>query len=70
MELESLSLVDLKNLAKEKGIPYLHGAIHGTLGQLTTFLPDGERTHEEMFFDSELPDFFAEKLDELRKEME
>lgn len=28
------------------------------------------RTHEEMYFDSELPDFFENKLNELRKEME
>ena len=27
------------------------------------------RTHEEMYFDSELPDFFKEKLAELRLEM-
>ena len=49
MELESLSLVDLKNLAKEKGIPYIHGAIHGTLGQITVFLPNSDKTYEEMF---------------------
>ncbi len=28
------------------------------------------RTHEEMYFESELPDYFSEKLDELRREME
>lgn len=28
------------------------------------------RTHEEMYFDSELPEFFENKLDELRQEME
>lgn len=28
------------------------------------------RTHEELYFESELPDFFKEKLDELRKELD
>ena len=40
---------------------YLHAKILGFVHP---------RTQEEMLFDSELPDFFAEKLDELRKEME
>ena len=44
-----LTRVIVSRKAKEKEIPYIHGAIHGTLGQLTVFLPDGERTYEEMF---------------------
>ena len=40
---------------------YLHAKILGFVHP---------RTQEEMLFDSELPEFFAEKLDELRKEME
>ena len=28
---------------------YIHGAIHGTLGQLTKFLPNEDKTYEEMF---------------------
>ena len=44
-----LTRVIVSRKAKEKGIPYIHGAIHGTLGQLTVFLPDGKRTYEEMF---------------------
>ena len=40
---------------------YLHAKILGFVHP---------RTEEEMYFDSELPQFFAEKLDELRKEME
>ena len=44
-----LTRVIVSRKAKEKGIPYIHGAIHGTLGQITTFLPDGDKTYEEMF---------------------
>ena len=40
---------------------YLHAKILGFVHP---------RTQEEMVFDSELPDFFLEKLEELRKEME
>lgn len=40
---------------------YLHAKILGFVHP---------RTGEDMLFDSELPDFFLEKLDELRKEME
>ena len=34
--------------AKEKGIPYIHGAIHGTQGQITVFLPN-TKSYDEMF---------------------
>ena len=44
-----LTRVILSRKAKEKGVPFIHGAIHGTLGQVTAFMPDGERTYEEMF---------------------
>ena len=44
-----LTRVILSRAAKEKGIPYIHGAIHGTLGQITVFLPNSEKTYEEMF---------------------
>lgn len=44
-----LTRVILSRKAKEKGIPFIHGAIHGTLGQVTVFLPDGEKSYEEMF---------------------
>ena len=40
---------------------YLHAKILGFVHP---------RTQEEMYFDSELPEFFEEKLNELRKEME
>lgn len=44
-----LTRVIVSRKAKAKEIPYIHGAIHGTLGQITTFLPDEEITYEEMF---------------------
>lgn len=44
-----LTRVIVSRKAKEKGIPYIHGAIHGTMGQITVFLPNGDKTYEEMF---------------------
>ena len=44
-----LTRVIVSRKAKEKGIPYIHGAIHGTFGQITVFLPNSEKTYEEMF---------------------
>jgi molybdopterin/thiamine biosynthesis adenylyltransferase len=44
-----LTRVIVSRTAKEKGIPYIHGAIHGTMGQITVFLPNSEKTYEEMF---------------------
>ena len=44
-----LTRVIVSRKAKEKGIPYIHGAIHGTLGQITVFLPETNKTYEEMF---------------------
>ena len=44
-----LTRVIVSRKAKEKGIPYVHGAIHGTLGQITVFLPNEGKTYEEMF---------------------
>ena len=52
--------------AKEKGIAYIHGAIHGTLGQITTFLPDGDETYENMF---NLPSFGKELTQEVIDEL-
>jgi len=44
-----LTRVIVSRTAKEKGIPYVHGAIHGTMGQITVFLPNSDKTYEEMF---------------------
>ena len=44
-----LTRVIVSRKAKEKRIPYIHGAIHATLGQITVFLPNSEKTYEEMF---------------------
>ena len=44
-----LTRVIVSRKAKEKGSPYIHGAIHGTLGQITVFLPNSDKTYEEMF---------------------
>lgn len=44
-----LTRVIVSRTAKKYNIPYIHGAIHGTLGQVTVFMPDSEKTYEEMF---------------------
>lgn len=56
-----LTRVIVSRAAKEKGIPYIHGAIHGTLGQITVFLPNSDKTYEEMF---NLPSIGKELNDE------
>ena len=56
-----LTRVIVSRNAKENGIPYIHGAIHGTLGQITVFLPNSEKTYEEMF---NLPSLGKELNDE------
>ena len=44
-----LTRVIVSRKAREIGIPYIHGAIHGTMGQITVFLPNSDKTYEEMF---------------------
>ena len=56
-----LTRVIVSRKAKEKGIPYIHGAIHGTLGQITVFLPNSAKSYEEMF---NLPSIGKELNDE------
>lgn len=43
-----LTRVIASRKANEKKIPFIHGAIHGTLGQITTFLPN-TKSYEAMF---------------------
>ncbi|MBR0271142.1 MAG: HesA/MoeB/ThiF family protein [Methanobrevibacter sp.] len=61
-----LTRVIVSRKAKEKEIPYIHGAIHGTLGQITTFLPENEKTYEEMF---NLPSSGKELTDDVIEEL-
>lgn len=61
-----LTRVIVSRAAKEKGIPYIHGAIHGTLGQITVFLPNSDKTYEEMF---NLPSIGKELNDETIREL-
>ena len=62
-----LTRVIVSRKAKENGIPYIHGAIHGTLGQITVFLPDRDESYEKMF---NLPslgkDLTADVIEELK----
>ena len=56
-----LTRVIVSRKAREIGIPYIHGAIHGTQGQISVFLPDSNKTYEEMF---NLPSLGKELNDE------
>lgn len=44
-----LTRIILSRECQTQGIPFVHGAIHGTLGEVTVFLPDGEISYEEIF---------------------
>ncbi|RAP52883.1 MAG: molybdopterin biosynthesis protein MoeB [Methanosphaera sp. SHI613] len=43
-----LARVIVSRCAKKKNIPFIHGAIHATQGQVSVFLPDS-KSYEEMF---------------------
>lgn len=61
-----LTRVIVSRKAREKRIPFIHGAIHGTMGQITVFLSNTE-SYEELF---NLPSFEKELtgdvIDELK----
>lgn len=44
-----LTRVIVSRAARRKGICYIHGAIHGTMGQVTVFGPEGDASYEKMF---------------------
>ena len=52
--------------AKEKKITYIHGVIHGTTGQISVFLPDGDKTYEEMI---NLPSIGKELTEDVIKDL-
>lgn len=56
-----LTRVIVSRKAREHKIPYIHGAIHGTLGQITVFLSN-TKSYEEMF---NLPSFKKELNDDV-----
>ena len=56
-----LTRVIVSRKAREYRIPFIHGAIHGTLGQITTFLPN-TKSYEEMF---NLPSLGKELTDDV-----
>ena len=60
-----LTRVIVSRTANAKKIPFIHGAIHGTLGQITVFLPNTE-SYEEMF---SLPSWGKELTPEVIEEL-
>ena len=60
-----LTRVIVSRKARENKIPYVHGAIHGTLGQITVFLPN-TKSYEEMF---NLPSFGKELTEDVIEDL-
>ena len=60
-----LTRVIVSRKAVENKIPYVHGAIHGTLGQITVFLPN-TKSYEEMF---NLPSFGKELTEDVIEDL-
>ncbi len=56
----------LSRYAKEENIPFIHGAIHGTMGQMSVFNKD-TKSYEELF---SLPSFEKELDEKTKKEIE
>ncbi|MDO5848559.1 MAG: HesA/MoeB/ThiF family protein [Methanobrevibacter sp.] len=44
-----ITRIIVSRYAKENDIPFVHGAIHGTMGQLTVFKPENDVSYESMF---------------------
>lgn len=57
--------VIVSRAAKELGIPYVHGAIHGTMGQVSVFTPE-TKSYEEMF---QLPSTNKELDEDIKNEI-
>ena len=58
--------VIVSRAAENKKIPFIHGAIHGTLGQITVFSADKDINYETMFnLPSKGKDLTEEVLDDL-----
>ena len=62
-----ISRIIISRFTNKKGIPFIHGAIHGTMGQLTVFTNETESTYEELFC---LPSFKKELNKETINEIE
>ena len=57
----------ISRYAKKSGKTFIHGAIHGTLGQVSVFKPDSPKTYEELF---NLPSEGKELDDDVLKELD
>ena len=63
--------VIVSRAAENKKIPFIHGAIHGTLGQITVFSADKDINYETMFnLPSKDKDLTEEEVTKIRKEVE
>lgn len=61
-----LTRVIVSRKAREMKIPFVHGAIHGSLGQVTVFLPN-TKSYEELF---NLPSLNKDLSEDVIKELE
>ena len=60
-----ITRITVSRCVRDLGIPFIHGAIHGTMGQVTVFTKDTP-TYEEMF---KLPSCGEELTDEVVKKI-
>jgi len=67
-----LSRIIISRYAKEKKIPFIHGAIHGTMGQLSVFTED-TISYEELFsissFNKKLTNDVKKEISEISEEI-
>lgn len=61
-----ITRIIVSRYARENDIPFIHGAIHGTMGQMTVFNPENDVDYEKMFG---LPSNGSELTEDVRKEV-
>ena len=61
-----ITRIIVSRYARENKIPFIHGAIHGTQGQITVF-GENTKSYEEMF---SLPSFNKELTEEVKKSVQ
>lgn len=61
-----ITRIIVSRYSKEHNIPFIHGAVHGTMGQLTTFTWENEIDYETMF---SLPSKNKKLNNEVKKEI-
>lgn len=61
-----ITRIIVSRYAKKNNIPFVHGAIHGTMGQVTVFTPECNTNYESMFG---LPSYEKELTADLKRDV-